>query len=102
MWDEIARHTPEFPTAMLSGGDADGYPYSVRCRPTLDDSARLVRLGVSRRATPTRSLPGPASLLCHRHDQEAWNLKSFLVRGGWTGTRVVGPSRPSGSAQVWG
>jgi hypothetical protein len=25
--------------------------------------------------------PGPASLLCHRHDENLWNLKSLLVRG---------------------
>lgn len=24
---------------------------------------------------------GPASLLCHRHDENLWHLKSFLVRG---------------------
>jgi hypothetical protein len=35
--------------------------------------------------------PGPGSLLCHSHDENLWNLKSFLVRGvlfryagGWT------------------
>ncbi|MCC9074657.1 hypothetical protein FKZ61_000820 [Litorilinea aerophila] len=25
--------------------------------------------------------PGPACLLCHRHDERLWNLKSFVVRG---------------------
>jgi hypothetical protein len=24
---------------------------------------------------------GPASLLCHKHDEQLWNLKSFLIRG---------------------
>ena len=24
---------------------------------------------------------GPATLLCHSHDENLWNLKSFLVRG---------------------
>jgi hypothetical protein len=25
--------------------------------------------------------PGPAGLLCHRHDERLWNQRSFLVRG---------------------
>ena len=76
MWDEINAHLPSFESAVLTGLDADGYPYSVRCRPEPATRTLNVRLPAG---TPVR--PGPASLLCHRHDENLWNLKSFLVRG---------------------
>ena len=78
MWDEIEKHLPTFPSAVLNGLDAEGHPYSVRCRPGMERSERLLRLDLP--AEPALR-PGPASLLCHRHDEELWNLKSFLVRG---------------------
>jgi pyridoxamine 5'-phosphate oxidase-like protein len=75
---EIAKYLPGFPTAVLNGLDAEGYPYSVRCRSVPDRSA-----GVPKLALPTGIAiePGPASLLCHSHDERLWDLKSFLVRG---------------------
>jgi hypothetical protein len=50
----------------------------VRNRPHIDPFERvlLVQLPAS-----TSIRPGPACLLCHRHDENLWNLKSFLVRG---------------------
>ena len=88
MWDEIEKHLPAFPSAVLNGLDAEGYPYSVRCRPGIERSERLLRLDLPAESA-LRS--GPASLLCHKHDENLWNLKSFLVRGrlehdedGWT------------------
>ncbi len=78
MWDEIVRLLPRFESAVLTGVDADGYPYSVRCKPAVDSSARLLRVQL-----PTYSpiQAGSASLLCHSHDENLWNLRSFLVRG---------------------
>ncbi len=75
---EIARYLPEFPSAVLSGLDAEGYPYSVRCRPAPGSSTVVPRLVLP---TETAIEPGPASLLCHSHDERLWNLRSFLVRG---------------------
>jgi hypothetical protein len=76
--EEIARYLPAFPTAVLNGLDGEGYPYSIRCRSVSDRSAGLPKL-----ALPTQIAiePGPASLLCHSHDERLWNLHSFLVRG---------------------
>ncbi len=76
--DEIARYLPAFQTAVLSGLDTEGYPYSVRCRPVLDRSMGIWRLDLP---MDTTIQPGPASLLCHSHNERLWNLKSFLVRG---------------------
>ena len=76
---EITRHLYEFGSAVLSGLDEEGYPFSVRCRPYPDTSgAEALKIWLPP-GTPVR--PGPASLLCHSHDENLWNLKSFLVRG---------------------
>ncbi len=78
MWEQITRYLPEFPSAVLSGLDPAGYPYSLRCRPLLDAERRILRLGL-----PPGALlqAGPACLLCHSHDEHLWNLKSFALRG---------------------
>jgi hypothetical protein len=77
-WDEIARLMPEFRRAILTAMDNDGYPCSVRCQPQLDAAAQRLRMQIPPDVTP---LPGPASLLWHRHDEWLWRQKSFLVRG---------------------
>ena len=79
MWPEITTHLYEFESAVLSGLDEDGYPFSVRCRPYPDASgAEVLRVWLP---PGTLIRPGPASLLCHTHDENLWNLKGFLVRG---------------------
>jgi hypothetical protein len=79
MWAEITGHLYQFESAVLSGLDEEGYPFSVRCRPYPDSSgAEALKIWLPP-GTPVR--PGPASLLCHSHDENLWNLKSFLVRG---------------------
>lgn len=78
MWDDVARHLSDFESAVLTALDAEGYPYSVRCRPRTDPAGRVLQIRLTVDA-PLRA--GPASLLCHRHDENLWNLKSFLVRG---------------------
>ncbi len=79
MWAEITKHLYQFESAVLSGLNEAGYPFSVRCRPYPDASGdEVLRVWLP----PNTFLrPGPASLLCHRHDENLWNLKSFLVRG---------------------
>jgi hypothetical protein len=88
VWDEIVEHLPRFESAVLTGLDAEGYPFSVRCRPRINAVARVLEVHLPA-GIPVR--PGPASLLCHRHDENLWHLRSFLVRGelnrdgrGWT------------------
>jgi hypothetical protein len=76
---ETRKHLYQFESAVLSGLDEEGYPFSVRCRPYPDASgAEVLRVWIPAN-TALRS--GPASLLCHSHDENLWNLKSFLVRG---------------------
>jgi hypothetical protein len=78
MWSDLARLLPTFRSAVLTGLDADGYPFSLRCQPSLEPTTQTIRIppppGVAIQ-------PGPASLLCHQHDEQLWNQRSLLVRG---------------------
>ena len=78
MWDEIIEHLPDFPTAVITSVDNRGCPLSMRCRPWPDMEAQVVRF---RLPSGTLIRLGLASLLCHKHDENLWNQKSFLVRG---------------------
>jgi hypothetical protein len=78
MWNKLVRYMADFSSAVLTGMDANGYPFSVRCHPKVDSVEKVLRMRL-----PAEGLlqPGPASLLCHSHDDKLWNLKSFLVQG---------------------
>ena len=78
MWDNLLKLLAGFSSGVLTGVDASGYPYSMRCRPEPDAAAQGLRLKVPDYAGIQ---PGPAGLLCHQHDELLWNLKSFVVRG---------------------
>lgn len=78
MWDNIVKHLADFQSAVLSGTDSTGYPFSIRCEPKLDTDMQVLRVQVPE---ATGIQPGPAGLLCHKHDEWLWNLKSFVVRG---------------------
>lgn len=102
MWDDIVKSIAEFRTSVLSAIDASGHPYSVRCELQPDQGARVLRL----RGEPGGALqPGPASILCHSHNEQLWNLKGLGIRGrlerdaeGWLvrPTQFI-PDRASGS-----
>jgi len=78
MWDEIKKYLAMFPNAVLTGIDADGYPFSVRCLPMQDEAKQGLRIaGVA----DGRLQPGPAGILCHSHDEKLWDLKSFQIHG---------------------
>jgi hypothetical protein len=78
MWDEIVAHLAGFTTAVVTTVDDTGYPFSVRCRPEPDHATQRLRLRLPESAGIRI---GPACLLCHRHDEQLWNLKSFCLRG---------------------
>jgi hypothetical protein len=58
--------------------DGDGYPVSMRCAPQLDETEQVLRVSLPEW---TRITQGPASLLCHEHNQLLWDLRSFMLRG---------------------
>ncbi|HTD20744.1 MAG TPA: hypothetical protein VK667_14560 [Ktedonobacteraceae bacterium] len=78
MWDKITKQLSKYESAVLTGRDAQGYPFSVRCMPQVDIHAQMLRVQL-----PPGVLlqPGPASLLCHRHNELLWDMESFLLRG---------------------
>ena len=78
MWAEIRRHLRGFATPVLTGLDGDGYPFSIRCIPELDEAHGVLRVYLP---GWTRIRKGPASLLCHGHNELLWDLRSFMVRG---------------------
>jgi hypothetical protein len=78
MWDNIVELLSKYPNAVLTGIDATGYPFSVRCIPTVDMKVEVLHI----QALPgVQWQAGPANLLCHRHDELLWNLESFLLKG---------------------
>jgi len=78
MWAEIGRYLRKYPSAVLSGLDSAGRPFSLRCEPELDERAHVLRIAVPSTAD---LVAGPASILCHSHNLFLWKLRSFLVRG---------------------
>jgi hypothetical protein len=78
MLDKIASALQPYPDAVLTGFDAQGYPFSQRCKPQIDSALQALRIAPFGEATLT---PGPASLLCHSYNQEVWNLSSVQVLG---------------------
>ena len=78
MWAEIVEKAATFQSAVLSGTDAEGYPCSVRCTPTPDHGAQVLRIATG---ADSAMRPGHASLLCHSHNDQLWDLRSFNVRG---------------------
>jgi hypothetical protein len=78
MWGEIRRYLRKYPSAVLTGLDAAGRAFSLRCQPEMDEEARVLRL---RLPTTAELVKGPASILCHSHNLFLWSLRSFLVRG---------------------
>lgn len=65
-------------SAVLVALDGGGSPWLLRVRPQPDESVGSFLLDVP---ADERLVPGPASLLCHSHDEKLWNLRSFVVTG---------------------
>lgn len=78
MWAEIMKHVSEYDSLVLTTVDAAGFPYSVRCQGRPDDERQiLVLVGFAGQAVQA----GPASVMAHYHNEQLWDLKSFLLRG---------------------
>ena len=78
MWDKAIKHLGKFPNAVLTGIDAGGYPFSLRCTPKLDEDRKVLLIS---RAGEVPIQPGPANLLYHYHNDQLWDLKAILVTG---------------------
>jgi hypothetical protein len=78
VWKKIEKYAALFASAVLTGVDDQGYPFSLRCQPKLDLESRVLRVRANK-ITPL--LDGPACLLFHNHDERLWNQKSFVLSG---------------------
>lgn len=79
MWAEAANWLGKFDEAVLTVFDVDGYPFSVRVNTRTYD-ADTGRLPVALPGV-LRAVEGPASMLCHYHDEKMWKLKAIQVKG---------------------
>lgn len=104
MWDEVVKESAAFGSAVLTGIDERGYPVSIRCVPVVDPTGQE-RL-VIELPSGVEFSSGRAGLLYHRHDEDLWNLRSFIVRGrldlGGEGTAAFTPERFVGGAGIGG
>jgi hypothetical protein len=75
---QAARRLSDFTSGVLVTLDADGTPALLRVRPNTDAAEGMLVLDVPT-AEPVR--PGPASLLCHSHDDRMGTLRSFVALG---------------------
>lgn len=78
MWSDLRTYSTRFSSAVLTGFDSKGYPFSVRCTPTFDDEQQVLRVVPVAGAAIE---PGKAGLLFHQHNEQLWNLKMFQVLG---------------------
>ena len=78
MWDDIVKNLAKFPSAVLTGTDAEGYPFSIRCVPQIDQGQKVLRL---QNMSQSLIQAGSAGLLCHSHNELLWDMKAFVVRG---------------------
>jgi len=78
MWADLVKRLARYPSAVLTGLDGAGYPFSLRCVPEPDSARQVLRLALPDYANLQA---GPASLLCHDHDDQLWNQTNVVVRG---------------------
>jgi hypothetical protein len=79
MWDDIMAGLAEHQDAVLTGVDARGYPFSIRCKPVADQAQELLRIEALLGGEGIQA--GAASLMCHSHNEALWELKAFMIRG---------------------
>jgi hypothetical protein len=78
MWRDLTRLLATFDGAVVTWRGANGYPASVRCHPVPSEDRRALAIRLPPGLGPQ---PGPAGLLCHAHDANLFNLRSFHVNG---------------------
>lgn len=78
-WKKAGKRIARFTEGVLSGVDGEGRPWSARLL-TLRYDPATGRLP-ARLASALGAVPGPALLLCHKHDENLWNMDLVQVKG---------------------
>ena len=80
MWnDRLAALAREYPTAVLSIVDTNGYPSSVRCTVHLDPTRQVAIIAHPPAQAMTWS--GKACLLFHQFNERLEGLRQFVILG---------------------
>jgi hypothetical protein len=79
VWAEAAKWLSKFPEAVVTAVDAEGYPISVR-QTALPYDPETGKMSVAWPAGVAVA-EGPASVLCHSHDEKVWNIKAIQIKG---------------------
>lgn len=80
MWNKrLAAAARTYPTGILTSVDAQGYTFSVRCTPEINESRELFLLRVP--PPPAAGWEGRACLLFHRHDNHLEDQYELLIKG---------------------
>jgi hypothetical protein len=78
MWSDIVIHLGQFPNAVLTGKDREGYPFSIRCKPQVDEGRQVLHIPPFEQGFIQE---GPAGLLYHSHNEALWDLKAVQILG---------------------
>lgn len=78
MWRDVTRWLATFQSAVIVWRDAEGFPSSLRCHPAPHEGRQALAIDFPPGRNPRT---GPAGLLCHSHDRDAWSLRSLHVNG---------------------
>jgi hypothetical protein len=79
MWSEAAKRLAGYDEAVVTAVDPAGYPVSIR------QAAPCYEPGTGEFTVEWPSLlavtEGPATVLCHSHDEKLWNIKQLQIKG---------------------
>jgi hypothetical protein len=77
VWAEAAKALAKYPEAVVTALDIGGYPVSIRQATSRYDA----ETGCMPVAWPPAFAvaEGPASMLCHYHDEKLWNMTMLQV-----------------------
>jgi hypothetical protein len=79
VWSEAAKELAKFPEAVLTALDPAGYPVSVRqVAPRYDPATGEFTV---RWPSDLPVAEGPATVLCHHHDENLWNIRQMRING---------------------
>jgi hypothetical protein len=79
VWAEAAKAMAKFDEGVLNAVDGEGYPLSVRQTKLPYDATSGTMPVVLPDSLGAQE--GPASLLCHFHDEKLWGLRAILLKG---------------------
>jgi hypothetical protein len=79
VWAEAAKWLTKFPDVVVTAVDAEGYPISIRqTAPRYDAGTGQMPIAWPPEVAVAE---GPATVLCHSHDEKLWNIKAMQIKG---------------------